>query len=81
MSKSKQDTFSKRFALIEKRIQGSPVASIIQHSNSDDCLSHLALKPVAHYHAPVNRWQTEDQRRCAQGRTRLGDSEGMENIW
>lgn len=74
MSISKQDTFSKRFALIQKRIQGSPVASVTQHSNSDDCLSYLALKPVTHYYAPVNRWQTEDQRRCAQGRTRLGDS-------
>lgn len=81
MNKSKQDTFSKRFALIQRRTRGSLVASIIQHSNSDDCLSYLALKPVAHYYAPVNRWQTEDQRRCAQGRARLADSEGMENIW
>lgn len=67
--------------MIQKRIQGSPVASITQHSNSDDCLSYLALKPVTHYYAPVNRWQTEDWGRCAQGHTRLGDLQGMENIW
>lgn len=64
--------FSKGFTLILKRFKGSPVASAVQHS--DDCLPYLALKPVTRYYAPVSRWQTEDQGRCAQGRTRLGHS-------